>query len=105
MHVFQDMSHGSSRCKPRDQNVGGAAIVARKRTSRVWEGERVDGSTDRRRFTARDHTRELKIEEEGEKAEDVAPAPALTRVVIRSITGSQRVSPVPVVVRHSSPAF
>jgi hypothetical protein len=32
-------------------------MVARKRTSHVWGEKRVDGSTDRRRFAARDHTR------------------------------------------------
>jgi|SRR6267154_413569 len=76
VHVFQGISRRSSRCKLGDRNLDGATMAARKQASGVWEEEKGLASPPiADAFTALDHTRERKIEEEGRKgqdAEDVA---------------------------------
>jgi len=78
-------------------------MAARKQASGVWEEEKGLASPPiADAFTALDHTREQKIEEEGRKgqdAEDVASA-LLTYARIYSVAGSRRapLPPVPVAV-------
>jgi hypothetical protein len=95
MHVFQDGSRRSSRCKPGDRNFGGVAIAARKRASGDWEEEKSVGeSTYHRHFRSTGTYTGARRETEGVGA----PALLLTCVVVvRSVPGSRR-PPVPVAV-------
>ena len=84
IRVLQDRSRKSSRCKLRDQKVGGVTRAARKREFNDWEEEILVGESVP--IAAQDHTREWKTCLPASPSSDLPLHPTTTSTT--SITNS-----------------